>query len=967
MNPNGPPSDPRLRWFEAIVCAELELPVHSFRHMLDSENGFTRSRIMDYLNGVVEDPASFFYLCHGKEANVSVLQDVPEEAPVASEEEEPSETEIVIADHDEQSPQDSAHIEEPAAADDAANGTQSASPASQPQAESESSPHVNGEEASPQDDTSESRVPTPKPPKKDTTPKKRLVSVRVPQLFFTLGTLPDASSVSLISYFLRNSNAAIATAASDEEQEAIMSVKLDRGVISNLPLATLSTVLTEVFLPVLAAPESIFITDQKAEDSKQPLTLYDISSGQLEGSGLESMRTEFLSNISKFASQMHSAVSQVTGDVRLRIPAVHIENPEVAAEDADLVMELDKAVHEWTHAISRMVESENGRKPRGKGPLAEIEYWRERNASFSALYEQLNLPSVKKIIQVLENEKGDTSMLPGFKDQYAELNKLYMEAKDNVKFLTTLERHFKNLSVGNLGTINETIPSMMNALRMVWIISRHYNTDERMVPLMERIAWEISEKVATAIDFRTILRKQFSIAKKRVEEGQAVLEKWKETYMAVRAKIENSGSHGRWEFDRKRLFERTSYMSDRCGDLLEIVEVLQHFRNILNNDLKSVTGESSAIDGVIMKVDGLIAPFESISFDVFDRSFSGSWEDLMLSFREAVTDIEETTRQFIDVSFKKLRSAEGAFALLQNFKNIESRASINKQMMEKFSDILEQFEKEIDMTFELFLSQKDNPPRNKNIPVLAGTIQWSRSLFYRIKKTMLQLQTAPDMMSSELGKSVTKKYINVGETVREYERKHFQSWVTGAESLATQCLKRPVVVERDGEYVVNFDPMLRALIEETKYLDRLGGLSIPDIALNVALQEEKYLGYIENLKSVVLAHKVALASLRPAEKVLLKDKVTRLTDILKPSLTTLNWNSLGIPDFITSTSKKIGEFQALIKQVQKNANTINSVVMQISNTVLVPKVCGIDGQVQNRNRGSVGTKVSDDWSLAAED
>ena len=31
---------------------------------------------------------------------------------------------------------------------------------------------------------------------------------------------------------------------------------------------------------------------------------------------------------------------------------------------------------------------------------------------------------------------------------------------------------------------SDTLPSMMNALRMVWIISRHYNSDDRMLPLM---------------------------------------------------------------------------------------------------------------------------------------------------------------------------------------------------------------------------------------------------------------------------------------------------------------------------------------------------------------------------------------------------------------------------------------------------------------------------------------------------
>jgi dynein heavy chain, axonemal len=61
--------------------------------------------------------------------------------------------------------------------------------------------------------------------------------------------------------------------------------------------------------------------------------------------------------------------------------------------------------------------------------------------------------------------------------------------------LTTLERHFKNISAGSFSVVLDTLPFMMNAIRMVWVISRHYNTDERMVPLMELIAGDIAAKV----------------------------------------------------------------------------------------------------------------------------------------------------------------------------------------------------------------------------------------------------------------------------------------------------------------------------------------------------------------------------------------------------------------------------------------------------------------------------------------
>ena len=45
-------------------------------------------------------------------------------------------------------------------------------------------------------------------------------------------------------------------------------------------------------------------------------------------------------------------------------------------------------------------------------------------------------------------------------------------AQDAVKFLTTLERHFKNLEHAPLPAVTEMLPSMVSAIQMVWVISR---------------------------------------------------------------------------------------------------------------------------------------------------------------------------------------------------------------------------------------------------------------------------------------------------------------------------------------------------------------------------------------------------------------------------------------------------------------------------------------------------------------
>ena len=92
--------------------------------------------------------------------------------------------------------------------------------------------------------------------------------------------------------------------------------------------------------------------------------------------------------------------------------------------------------------------------------------------------------------------------------------------------------------------------------------------------------------------------------------------------------------------------------------------------------------------------------------------------------------------------------------MLHNFKNIRSRDAINETMMQKFSDILHQFERELESINQLFLDNKDDPPISRNQPPVAGAIGWSHSLFYRIKQTVLRFQTMKELIDSEAGRSV---------------------------------------------------------------------------------------------------------------------------------------------------------------------------------------------------------------------
>ncbi|XP_074640231.1 dynein axonemal heavy chain 10-like [Tubulanus polymorphus] len=763
-------------------------------------------------------------------------------------------------------------------------------------------------------------------------------------------------------YFLRNTPGMVPLPNNVEEADEMLPAMFEIGILNGHSLVMLEQVISKIYMPLLSYTQQ---KNGEAEHVKAELSSREettVSKADSESSRVENaadsrakamLRDEFLINMQKFAVSINRTIQQIEGEVRLEIPDISLANDDNEnLKNAELMSQIEKIASNWLTQLQSALDQQLKKVPQGNGPLAEIDFWRERNAALSALVEQLKLPKVVRIFDLYHKLES------GIEDHHGDLIRYHTEAKDNVRFLSTLERHFKNITHGaTFSVVIDTIPSMMNALRMVWIISRHYNRDERMVPLMERIAWEQAERVARVINVRTLYNGTPDEVKAMTSDAKRMLDLWRESYFEVRNKIEASGRDARWEFDRRRLFERTNYMASINQDLYNVAQVLEEFYNIFGPELKAVTGDPKRIEDVLKRVDALVRPLEEVSFDPFNIRHQASWKSVMDWFYREVESIENEAKMFIDESFKSLRSAEGAFDMLLKFKHIRSREAINSQMMKKFNDILLQYGKEVDLMDKLYQEFKENPPLNKNNPPVAGSIHWERSLFYRMKHTIIRFQTMEDMMTSDQGKAARAKYLHVGKQMKAYEDLKYDMWRESVEQVLPSLLKRNLLIKpsekthqqqeqaendapkEDGEgqaeikYLVDFDPLLSEIVTETKHMEQLG-FSVPELARNVALQEEKYIKYVDGLTQMLNRYHNILNSLDNAETNLLEDHMRDLRRVIRPGSRRLNWNSLGISDFIAKCDSAIGKFESLVNQIQKNAKDILSRLQIIENSNL---------------------------------
>ncbi|NXF04120.1 DYH10 protein, partial [Smithornis capensis] len=583
--------------------------------------------------------------------------------------------------------------------------------------------------------------------------------------------------------------------------------------------------------------------------------------------------------------------------IKLEMPTINIHGEVTAlAKVPAVVQSLESCAMTWQKLISTVLEEQLKKVPKRNGALAEIDLWREKNATLSALTEQTKLPEVQKVLEILQ--KAESEQIEDLQIVLSDLRKYHVEALDNVKFLSTLERQLKNLAYGRgSDAVLNAIPLLLKSLKMVWIMSRHYNKDERMVPLMERIAWDISTRVSKFVDLHTLFKGDIAAAKMKITEAKRILERWKKCYFTVCAQVEASGSERYWKFDLKRLFEKTDYMISICQDLYDIFQVVtEELYNVFIPELTTVTENPKGVEALLSEVNALTNPMKKLAFDPFSIARARNWKLTMREFKGEVS-VENVKQMFV-----------------QNLKD---------------------------------------PPLYKNHPPVAGAIYWCRSLCYRIKHMITRFEEVEELLASERGKEVKQIYLQVAKKMQEYEDQKYSQWRERTEQMVPLLLKEnlltvssvteeSVTTTKSVCFTMNFSPILQEVIVETKYMEQLG-LPVPEIARYVALQEDKYLRYTSKLKSMLDRYHKLVETLNEGETKVFDDHIQELWRIFKSGHKRLTWNSLGISEFIVHCTQAVGKLESLVHQIRNISKDISSKILLIESANLFKFPLAKDG------------------------
>lgn len=155
--------------------------------------------------------------------------------------------------------------------------------------------------------------------------------------------------------------------------------------------------------------------------------------------------------------------------------------------NSDFATKLEQLMGVWCKQIELVLtESEQMRKEADDiGPSAELDHWKQRMTKFNSLLTAISTRRVKLVYATLAENKS--KLCPIWMDLDRRVSDVANEARDNVKYLSTLDQYLGPLQTSDPMGMKDLLPNLINSIRMIHTISRYYNTSERMTSLFVKV------------------------------------------------------------------------------------------------------------------------------------------------------------------------------------------------------------------------------------------------------------------------------------------------------------------------------------------------------------------------------------------------------------------------------------------------------------------------------------------------
>ena len=235
-----------------------------------------------------------------------------------------------------------------------------------------------------------------------------------------------------------------------------------------------------------------------------------------------------------------------------------------------------------------------------------------------------------------------------------------------------------------------------------------------------------------------------------------------------------------WNIQNHAIFYRLDALLDRCHDVLEIVSIIVNFSVLETATIGGSKGKVLSTSVRQIYADFLVAQnaFRNTEYDLMDID-NTDFADDFFKFRSTVKEQERRLSSVLLQAFDDAGSLSGQFRLLESFGDLLQTQIIGNRLEDKHRTLLASFAREIETVARIFRSNKEAPTVRKNLPPVAGAINWCRGLVQRIYGHVAKLRAInPELLQTEGDTQDTiKSYTALLSGLRDYEQEKILSLI----------------------------------------------------------------------------------------------------------------------------------------------------------------------------------------------
>ena len=466
---------------------------------------------------------------------------------------------------------------------------------------------------------------------------------------------------------------------------------------------------------------------------------------------------------------------------------------------------------------------------------------------------------------------------------------------------------------------------------------------------------QMIEKLKVAIELCQSTKSVYMAYRQRASD-EPLPQRVKEVLSEMESAKREGAAANVWLELEMRFAQPLDLFVERCQEVLFMLRIHIQFGQLKSVHLGGTQGRGHTrlVQQMCTELNTLMVHLKGVSAQLLDVSEDHSLDDLLYSQRVVIRNIERRLTRVIADAMASAGTWREQLDVLMLFEPVLARKDVQFSLQQPRIAVLEAVIDEVVAVEAECIAQSTAPPIFDNMPPYAGALYWSESIRQRFYEPLQRVRRIlkAEIEGTDVGKMLVAVWTRILEMLENFDQALISDWeqvcvssvvwlvrfgllslTVVPQELAAEAylehLRKPILVRSlsDAEIiVVNFDPMIEAVIREVTYMRRLGIVELPDAVIQFYSKATHLLKDKAQLRLTVELYEHTQKQLLGVERSLLETRLSAISNELDRGMDGITWRSSSIASFISLVSTQVSDLSTAVHSLHRITQMIQTLI-----------------------------------------